>query len=128
MLLASSSSQGQRLKALPWTPVSVVLCRNLVVRIDDLVYDWLILYTIGLFSIVGYADKLVGYADDSTLVAVIPKPSDKPCVEASILRISRLSRDHWCMAVISSMTKSVVASKSHTPFLSHGSLALERNY
>ena len=43
-----------------------------------------ILYTSGLFTITD--NKFVGYADDSTLVTVIPKPSDKPRVEASISR------------------------------------------
>ena len=42
-----------------------------------------ILYTSGLFTITD--NKVVGYADDSTLVAVIPKPFDRPRVEASIL-------------------------------------------
>ena len=43
-----------------------------------------ILYTNGLFTITD--NKFVGYADDSTLVAVIPKPPDRPRVEAYILR------------------------------------------
>ena len=52
-----------------------------------------ILYTSGLFTIT--ENKFVGYADDSTLVAVIPKPSDRPRVEASILRdLHGVSR--WC--------------------------------
>ena len=85
-----------------------------------------ILYTSGLFSITD--NKFVGYADDSTLVAVIPKPSDRPRVEASILRdLQAISGwcDRWCMKLNPSKTKSLVVSRSRTPFPPHGSLVFD---
>ena len=85
-----------------------------------------ILYTSGLFTIT--ENKFVGYADDSTLVAVIPKPSDRPRVEASILRdLQAVSRwcDEWCMTLNPSKTKSLVVSRSRTAYPVHGSLSLD---
>ena len=85
-----------------------------------------ILYTSGLFTIT--ENKFVGYADDSTLVAVIPKPSDRPRVEASILRdpqaISRRC-DEWCTTLNPSKTKSLVVSRPRTTYPVHGSLSLD---
>ena len=85
-----------------------------------------ILYTSGLFTIT--ENKFVGYADDSTLVAVIPKPSDRPRVEASILRDLRAVRrwcDEWCMKLNPSKTKSLVVSRSRTAYPVHGSLSVD---
>ena len=53
----------------------------------------LILYTADLFSIV--ENKLYGYADDSTLVAVVPSPGERVAVSESMNHdINRVSV--WC--------------------------------
>jgi len=79
-----------------------------------------ILYTGEMFDIV--QNRLVGYADDSTLIAVVPRPSDRPLVEASILRdleaIHRWSGE--CnMKLNPGKTKSFIASRSRTALPCH---------
>ena len=62
------------------------------------------------------------------LLTVIPKPSDRPRVEASILRdLKAVSRwcDEWCMTLNPSKTKSLVVSRSRTAYPVHGSLSLD---
>ena len=57
-----------------------------------------LLYSSELFSIL--ENKLIGYADDSTLMAVVPSPSVRVAVaETLILDLSRVSdwRDLWGM-------------------------------
>ena len=44
----------------------------------------IILYTLGLFSIL--ENKLIGYADDSTLMAVVSSPCVKVTVAESLIR------------------------------------------
>ena len=52
-----------------------------------------LLYTAELFSIV--ENELYGYADDSTLVAVVPSPSERVAVSESMNRdLKRVSV--WC--------------------------------
>ena len=52
-----------------------------------------LLYTAELFSIV--ENKLYGYADDSSLVAVVPSPGERVAVSESINRdLDRVSV--WC--------------------------------
>ena len=43
-----------------------------------------LLYTLELFSIL--ENKLIGYADDSTLMAVVPSPGVRVAVEESLTR------------------------------------------
>ena len=43
-----------------------------------------ILYTDEMFELVG--NRLYAYADDSTLLAVVRKPADRPAVAASLTR------------------------------------------
>ena len=55
-----------------------------------------LLYTSELFNILG--NKLIGYADDSTLMAVVPSPSVRVAVAESLIHdLSRVSewRDLW---------------------------------
>ena len=53
-----------------------------------------LLYTAELFSIV--ENKLYGYADDSTLVAVVPSPGERVAVSESMNRdLNRVSV--WCI-------------------------------
>ena len=52
-----------------------------------------LLYTSELFSIL--ENKLIGYADDSTLMAVVPSPGVRVAVGESLIRdIGRVSE--WC--------------------------------
>ena len=51
------------------------------------------LYTSELFSIL--ENKLIGYADDSTLMAVVPSPGVRVAVGESLIRdLGRVSE--WC--------------------------------
>ena len=52
-----------------------------------------VLYTVELFSIL--ENKLIGYADDSTLMAVVPYPALRVAVAESLIRdLGRVSE--WC--------------------------------
>ena len=51
-----------------------------------------LLYTSEPFSIL--ENKLIGYADDSTLVAVVPSPGVSVTVAESLIR--DLGRSEWC--------------------------------
>ena len=52
-----------------------------------------LLYTSELFSI--FESKLIGYADDSTLVAVVPSPGVRVTLAESLIRdLGRVSE--WC--------------------------------
>ena len=53
----------------------------------------ILLYTLELFSIL--ENKLIGYADDSTLMAVVPSPGVRVAVAESLIRdLDRVSE--WC--------------------------------
>ena len=62
-------------------------------------------------------NKLVGYADDSTLMAYVARPADRPAVTASInrdlVRIGDWCRS-WAMLVNPSKTKALIFSRSRT--------------
>ena len=75
----------------------------------------LILYTSELFSIL--ENKLIGYADDSTLMAVVPSPGVRVTIAESLIRdLSRVSewRDLWEMKFNASKTKTMIVSRSRT--------------
>ena len=62
-------------------------------------------------------NKLVGYADDSTLVAVVPSPGVRVAVAESLIRDFRRVRewcDLWGMKLNASKTKSMIVSRSRT--------------
>ena len=84
-----------------------------------------VLYTRDLLEIT--SNCLVGYADDSTLFAVIPHPSDRPAVLASLQRDLDLISS-WCamwgMLLNASKTKALTISRSRTVRPLHGILAL----
>ena len=67
----------------------------------------LLLYTSELFSIL--ENKLIDYANDSTLIAVVPSPG----VRVAIAEVSE-----WCdllrMKLNASKTKTMIVSRSHT--------------
>ena len=74
-----------------------------------------LLYTSELFSIL--ENKLIGYADDSTLLAVVPSPGIRVAVAESLIcdlgRVSELC-DLWGMKLNVSKTKTRVVSRSLT--------------
>ena len=90
-----------------------------------------LLYTSELFSIL--ENKLIGYADDSTLMAVVPSPGVRVAVAESL--ISDLGRvSEWCdlsgMKLNASKTKTMIVSRSRTmlpqsPPLTIGGTVLE---
>ena len=71
-----------------------------------------LLYTSDLFSIL--ENKLIGYADDSTLIAVVPSPGVRVTVEESLNRyIVRVNAwcDLWEMKLNASKTKTMIVSR-----------------
>ena len=74
-----------------------------------------LLYTAELFSIV--ENKLYGYADDSTLVVVVPSHGEGVAVSESMNRdINRVSVwcNLWGMKLNASKTKTMIVSRSRT--------------
>ena len=74
-----------------------------------------LLYTAKLFSIV--ENKLYGYADDSTLVAVVPSPGERVAVSESMnCDLNRVSVwcNLWGMKLNASKTKTMIVSRSRT--------------
>ena len=72
-------------------------------------------------------NRLFAYADDSTLLAVIRRPSDRPTVAASVNRdLARIHEwfGHWCMLLNPKKSKALVVSRSRTVYLPHGDLGL----
>ena len=78
----------------------------------------LLLYTSELFSIL--ENKLTGYGDDSTLMAVVPSPGVRVTVAESLIRdlgrVSELS-DVWGMKLNPSKTKTTIVSRSRAMHL-----------
>ena len=74
-----------------------------------------LLYTSQFFSIL--ENKLIGYADDSTLMAVVPSPGVRVAVgESMICDLGRVSEwcDLWKMKLNASKTKTMIVSRSRT--------------
>ena len=74
-----------------------------------------LLYTSELFSIL--ENKLIGYADDSTLMAIVPSSGVKIAEAQSLIRdLDRVSE--WCnlfgMKLNASKTKTMIVSNSRT--------------
>ena len=72
-------------------------------------------YTSKLFSIL--ENKLIGYADDSTSMVVVPSPGVRVTVAESLIHdLGRVSE--WCdlgwMKLNASKTKTMIVSRSHT--------------
>ena len=73
-----------------------------------------LVYTSELFSIL--ENKLYSYADDSTLIAVVPSPRLRVAVAESLSRDHvKVSEwcDHWGMKLNASKTKTMIVSGSH---------------
>ena len=74
-----------------------------------------LLCTAELFSI--FSTKLYGFADDSTLVAVVPSPGERVAVSESMNRdLNRVSVrcNLWGMKLNASKTKTMIVSSSCT--------------
>ena len=74
-----------------------------------------LLYTLELFSIL--ENKLICYADNSTLISVVPSPGVRVAVaESLICDFGRVSEwcDLWGMKLNASKTKTMIVSRSHT--------------
>ena len=74
-----------------------------------------LLYTSELFSIL--ENKLIGYADDSTLIAVVPSPGVRVTVAESLnpnlVRVNAWC-DLWVMKLNASKTKTMIVSRART--------------
>ena len=74
-----------------------------------------LLYTSELFSIL--ENMLIGHADDSTLMAVVPSPGVRVAAAESLIRdLGRVSEwcDLWGMKLNASKTKTMIVSRSRT--------------
>ena len=79
-----------------------------------------LLYTSELYSI--FENKLIGYADDSTLMTVVPSPGVRVAVAESLISdLGRVSEwcDHLGMKLNASKTKTMIVSRSRTMHPSH---------
>ena len=74
-----------------------------------------LLYTSELFSIL--ENKLIGYADDSTLIAVVPSPCVRVAVaealSSDLMKVSEWC-DLWGIKLNASKTKTMIVSRSRT--------------
>ena len=62
-------------------------------------------------------NKLIGYADDSTLIAVVPSPGLRVAVAESLCRdLVKVGAwcDLWAMKLNASKTKTMIVSRSRT--------------
>ena len=92
-----------------------------------------LLYTLELFSIL--ENKLIGYADDSNWMAVVPSPGVRVAVAESLIRdLGRVSEwcDLWGIKLNASKTKTMIVSRSRTmhpqsPPLTIGGTALKES-
>ena len=74
-----------------------------------------LLYTLPLFSIL--ENKLICYADDSTLIAIVPSPGLRVAVAESLIR-DHIRVSDWCdlwgMKLNASRTKTMIVSRFRT--------------
>ena len=62
-------------------------------------------------------NRFYAFADDSTLLAVVRRPADKPAVAASLNRdLARIQEwcNRWCMILNPNKSKALVVSRSRT--------------
>ena len=85
-----------------------------------------LLYTSELFSIL--ENKLIAYADDSTLIAVVPSPGVRVTVAESLNR-DLVRVNAWCdlrgMKLNASKTKTMIVSRSRTMHLQPPPLTID---
>ena len=106
--------------AIQWIPIISCVPQGSV--LDPFLF---ILYTSEMFELV--ENRLFAYADDSTLLAVVREPADRPAVVASLngdlVRIQEWC-NHWCAMLNPSKTKALVVSSSRIVSPPHGDLVL----
>ena len=106
--------------AIEWIPIISGILQGSV--LGHLLF---IQYTSKMFELV--ENRLFTFADDSTLLAVVCKPEDRPAVAASFNRdLARIQEwfNHWCMILNPYKTKALVVSRSQTVSLPHVDLVL----
>ena len=84
-----------------------------------------IFYTSEIFELV--ENRLYAYAVDSTLLAVVRKPADRPAVAASLNRdFDNIQEwcNHWWMILNLNKIKVLVIGRSRTGSTPHGDLVL----
>ena len=84
-----------------------------------------ILHTSEMFELV--ENRLFAYADDSTLLPVVRKPTDRPAIAASLnMDLARFQEwcNHWCMILNPNKSKALVVSRSWTVSPPHDDLVL----
>ena len=72
-------------------------------------------------------NRLYAYADDSTLLAILRKPADRPAIAASLnCDLARIQEwcSHWGMIMNPNKTKALVVSRSRTVNPPRGDLVL----
>ena len=77
---------------------------------------------------IGLENQLIAYADDATLLAVIPSPDERRMVSESLNRdLARIN--NWCkswgMKLNANKTQSMIVSRSRTLVPNHPDLAIE---
>ena len=82
-----------------------------------------ILYTSEMLELV--ENLLYAYTDDSILLEVVCKPTDRPAINRDLARIMELCKE-WCMILNRSKIKALVVSGSRTENPVHGDLVLSR--
>ena len=112
------------------------------VMVDDATSEWIpivsdvlqgsvlglllfIIYTSEMFELV--ENRLYAYVVDSTSLAVVRQPADRPAVVTSLNRdLARIQEwcNHWCMILNPNTTKALVVSRSRTVNPPHGDLVL----
>ena len=112
--------------------------RRLRVAVDGAVSQWIpkisgmpqgsvlgpllfIHYTREMFELV--ENRLFAYGDDSTLLAVVHEPADRPAVAASLNRVFARILE-WCMILNPQKTKAFVISRTRTVGPPHDDLVL----
>ena len=76
---------------------------------------WVLLYTSQIFSIL--ENKLIGYADDCALMAVVPSPGVRVTVSESLIHdLGRISEwcDLWVMKLNASKIRTMIVYRSRT--------------
>ena len=80
-------------------------------------FGTIIVPSVHVRAFLDFGNKLIGYADDSTLMAVMPSPGGRVAVAESLIRdLGRVSEgcDLWGMKLNASKTKTMIVSKSRT--------------
>ena len=106
--------------ACEWIPIIAGVLQGSV--LEPLLF---IIYTSEMCELV--ENRLFAYADDSTLLAVVRKPADRPAVAASLNRdLARIQEwcKHWCTVLNHNKSRASVFSRSRAMNHTHVYLVL----